>query len=286
VSHPVAEQPPRSGIDVSTDGGSFLGSLLPRPERRPAPLTDLRDRVALVTGGSRGIGRAVAVRLAQGGARVALNYRDNHDAAQDVLGELKGGGAHAMAVAGDVGQAEDVARVVNAVSQAFGRIDILVNNAGITRDNLLLRMTEEEWDIVLDTNLKSTFLVTRAVLRGMLRQRSGRIVNITSISGVIGNPGQANYAASKAGMIGFTRSVAREVASRGITINAVAPGFIETDIWATTSEQARKAMLELIPLGASGKPEDVAEAVAYLASDAARYVTGQVLHVDGGIAMA
>jgi len=282
----VAEQPPRSGIDVSTDGGSFLGSLLPRPERRPAPLTDLRDRVALVTGGSRGIGRAVAVRLAQGGARVALNYRDNHDAAQDVLGELKGGGAHAMAVAGDVGQVEDVARVVNAVSQAFGRIDILVNNAGITRDNLLLRMTEEEWDIVLDTNLKSTFLVTRAVLRGMLRQRSGRIVNITSISGVIGNPGQANYAASKAGMIGFTRSVAREVASRGITINAVAPGFIETDIWATTSEQARKAMLELIPLGASGKPEDVAEAVAYLASDAARYVTGQVLHVDGGIAMA
>ena len=282
----MAEQPPRSGIDVSTDGGSFLGSLLPRPERRPAPLTDLRDRVALVTGGSRGIGRAVAVRLAQGGARVALNYRDNHDAAQDVLGELKGGGAHAMAVAGDVGQAEDVARVVNAVSQAFGRIDILVNNAGITRDNLLLRMTEEEWDIVLDTNLKSTFLVTRAVLRGMLRQRSGRIVNITSISGVIGNPGQANYAASKAGMIGFTRSVAREVASRGITINAVAPGFIETDIWATTSEQARKAMLELIPLGASGKPEDVAEAVAYLASDAARYVTGQVLHVDGGIAMA
>ena len=250
------------------------------------PLTDLHGKVALVTGGSRGIGRAVAIRLAQGGARVAFNYKENHDAAQAVLGELKGGGAHAMAVAGDVSQAGDVERLVNVVLQAFERIDILVNNAGVTRDTLLMRMAEEEWDTVLDTNLKSAYLVTKAAMRGMLRQRAGRIVNISSVSGVMGNAGQANYAASKAGLIGLTRSVAREVASRGITVNAVAPGFIDTDIWSSTSEQARKSLLDLIPLGAAGQPEDVAEAVAYLASDAARYVTGQVLHVDGGIVMA
>ncbi len=257
--------------------------MIPTPKRF---LTDLSGKVALVTGGSRGIGRAVAVRLAQGGAKIAFSYRSNHEAAQDVLGELKGGGAHAMAVAGDMASPADVERTVNAAIQAFGRIDILVNNAGITRDNLLLRMSEEEWDEVLDTNLKGTFLVTKAVVRGMLRQRSGRIVNITSVSGVMGNPGQANYSASKAGMIGFTRAVAREVASRGITVNAVAPGFIETDIWSETSDQAKQALLGLIPLGAAGQPEDVAEAVAYLASDAARYVTGQVLNVDGGIVMA
>ncbi len=252
----------------------------------PAFLTDLRGKVALVTGGSRGIGRAIAIRLAQSGAKIAFAYRGNHDAAQATLGDLKGGGAHAMAVAGDVAQAEDVNRVVEATLSAFERIDILVNNAGITRDTLLLRMSEDDFDVVLETNLKSTFLMTKAVMRGMIRQRAGRIVNISSVAGVIGNPGQANYSASKAGIIGFTRSVAREVASRGITANVVAPGFIETDIWSQTSEQAKQAVLGIIPLGATGKPEDVAEAVAFLASDAARYITGQVINVDGGIVMA
>jgi len=274
---------------MTTDGDSRRGSGGPTtisfPGAAPRFLTDLSGKVALVTGGSRGIGRAVAIRLAQGGAKIAFSYHSNHEAAQNVLGELKGGGAHAMAVAGDVGSAPDVERMVNATLEAFGRIDILVNNAGITRDTLLMRMSEEDWDAVLDTNLKSTFLTTKAVVRGMLRQRSGRIVNITSVSGILGNAGQANYAASKAGMIGFTRSIAREVASRGITVNAVAPGFIETDIWANVGESARAAILNMAPLGTIGKPEDVAEAVAFLASDAARYITGQTLNVDGGLVM-
>jgi 3-oxoacyl-[acyl-carrier protein] reductase len=272
-----------------TDGDARSNSVGPTPisivGATPRFLTDLSGRIALVTGGSRGIGRAVAIRLAQAGAKIAFSYKSNHDAAQDVLAELKGGGAHAMAVAGDVGVPDDVTRLVSAALEAFGRIDILVNNAGITRDTLLMRMSEEDWDAVIDTNLKSAFLVTKAVLRGMTRQRSGRIVNMTSVSGLLGNAGQANYAASKAGMIGFTRSVAREYASRGITVNAVAPGFIETDIWANVSGEARAAILNMAPLGTIGRPEDVAEAVAFLASDAARYITGQTLNVDGGLVM-
>ena len=270
---------------MTTDGGSFLDSILPQSGQRPTFLTDLRGKVALVTGGSRGIGRAIAIRLAQGGAKIALNYRENHAAAQEVLGELKGGGAHAMAVAGDIARSEDVERVVGATLEAFERIDVLVNNAGITRDNLLLRMSEDEWDAVLDTNLKSAYFMTKAVVRGMIRQRYGRIVNVTSVAGVIGNPGQANYSASKAGLIGFTRSVAREVASRGITCNVVAPGFIQTDIWEKVSEAARQKALETIPLGRTGEPREVAEAVTFLASDAAAYITGQVLTVDGGMVM-
>jgi 3-oxoacyl-[acyl-carrier protein] reductase len=268
--------------DRSGSGGASPSWM---PGTAPRFLSDVSGKVALITGGSRGIGRAVAIRLAQAGAKIAFNYHSNHDAAQDVLGELKGGGAHAMAVAGDVGIQADVDRLVSATLEAFGRIDILVNNAGITRDTLLMRMSEEDWDAVVDTNLKSTFLMTKAVVRGMLRQRAGRIVNITSVSGILGNAGQSNYAASKAGMIGFTRSVAREVASRGITVNAVAPGFIETDIWANVSAEARATILNMAPLGAIGRPEDVAEAVAFLASDAARYITGQTLNVDGGLAM-
>jgi 3-oxoacyl-[acyl-carrier protein] reductase len=270
---------------MTIGGESFLQSIMPKPAPAPRFLTDLHGKVALVTGGSRGIGRAVAIRLAQAGAKVSFNYKSNHEAAQEVLGELKGGGAHAMAVAGDVSVQADVDQLVTTTLQAFGQVDILVNNAGITRDTLLMRMSEADWDAVIDTNLKSTFLMTKAVLRGMVRQRSGRIVNISSVSGLLGNAGQSNYAASKAGMIGFTRSIAREVASRGITVNAVAPGFIETDIWATVSEDARKSILNMAPLGTIGMPEDVAEAVAFLASDAARYVTGQTLNVDGGLVM-
>jgi 3-oxoacyl-[acyl-carrier protein] reductase len=269
-----------------TIGDSFMESIVPKPAPAPRFLTDMSGKIALITGGSRGIGRAIALRLAQAGAKIAFSYRGNHDAAQAVLGDLKGGGAHAMAVAGDVAVSADVDRVVTATLEAFGRIDVLVNNAGITRDNLLMRISEEDWDAVLDTNLKGTFLVTKAVMRGMIRQRSGRIVNITSVAGQMGNAGQANYSASKAGMIGFTRATAREVASRGITVNAVAPGFIETDIWAGVTEQARQSILNMAPLGKIGEPEDVAEAVAFLASDAARYVTGQVLNVDGGLVMA
>jgi 3-oxoacyl-[acyl-carrier protein] reductase len=246
----------------------------------------LNGKIALVTGASRGIGRAVALRLAADGASVVVNYNTRADAAEEVARAAREAGAEALVVQADVAQAADVERLVQTTLDTFKRIDVLVNNAGITRDTLIMRMSEDDWDAVIDTNLKSAFLVTRATLRPMLRQRGGRIVNITSISGVMGNAGQANYSASKAGMIGLTRSTAREVASRNITCNAVAAGVIDTDIWQGVPEAAIASLMQMVPAGRKGTPEDVAEAVAFLAGDGAAYITGQVLNVDGGLVMA
>jgi 3-oxoacyl-[acyl-carrier protein] reductase len=244
----------------------------------------LEGRISLVTGASRGIGRAIAQAFAAEGASVVLAARDAAKLAEGVAQiQAKGGKAEALAL--DVCDRASVEAAVAQVVTAHGRIDHLVNNAGVTRDNLLLRMKDEEWRQVLDTNLTGAFLCTQAVLKPMLKQRSGRILTITSVVGLGGNAGQANYAASKAGVIGFTKSVAREVASRGITANAIAPGFIETDMTAAMSEKAREAVFAAIPLGRVGRPEDVAGAAVFLVSDAAAYVTGQVLAVDGGFHM-
>ena len=245
----------------------------------------LSGKVALVTGASRGIGRAIATTLAASGASVIVNYRANEEAAQAVVAEIVGAEGKALAVQADVGSTQDVDRLIKATLDAYGRLDVLVNNAGITRDTLLLRMKDDDFDAVLATNLRSVFLCTKAALRTLTRQRSGRIINITSVVGITGNAGQANYAAAKAGIIGFTKSTAREIASRGITVNAVAPGFIETELTDVLGEEARKAILEGIPLGRLGQPTDVATLVCFLASDAAAYITGQTLTVDGGMVM-
>ncbi|MDI3521946.1 MAG: 3-oxoacyl-[acyl-carrier protein] reductase [Bacillota bacterium] len=240
---------------------------------------------AVVTGGSRGIGRAIALELARLGAPVAVNYAGRAEAAREVVELITAAGGRAVAVQADVAQAAEAGRLLAEAEAALGPVGILVNNAGITRDGLLLRMKEEDWNAVLNTNLSGVFHCTQAALRGMLKRRRGRIVNTASIVGLTGNAGQANYAAAKAGIIGFTKSVAKEVAGRGITVNAVAPGFIATEMTTKLPAEVREAYRSRIPLGRFGEPEDVARAVAFLASEAAAYITGQVLAVDGGLAM-
>lgn len=243
----------------------------------------LNGKTALVTGASRGIGRALALRLAEDGANVAVIYAGSADKAEAVVNEITALGVNAKAYRCNVADSAAVNETVKAVTNDLGKIDILVNNAGITRDGLMLRMKDEDFDAVLDTNLKGAFNMIRACYSGFIRKKSGRIINISSVSGIMGNAGQANYSASKAGVIGLTKSVARELASRGITCNAVAPGFIQTDM--TENLGDNNPLLNSIPLGRMGKPEDIAAAVAFLASDSAAYITGEVLKVDGGLAI-
>lgn len=249
-------------------------------------MSDSERRVAIVTGAARGIGRAVAQQLAADGFTVVVNYRGDEEMALALVEELKGQGSEALAHRGDITVPEDVATLIETTLNTFGRLDALVNNAGITRDTLLMRMTETDWDVVLTTNLKGAFLCSKAAIRPMMRQRSGAIVNMTSVVGLMGNAGQTNYAAAKAGLVGFTKSLAKEVGSRGITVNAVAPGFIETRLTDVLSDTLKEAAKSQIPLGRLGQPEDVAAAVAFLVSPGARYITGHVLSVDGGLYMA
>ncbi|MEK4253094.1 3-oxoacyl-[acyl-carrier-protein] reductase [Ureibacillus sp. FSL K6-2830] len=245
----------------------------------------LDGKTAVVTGASRGIGRAIALELAKEGANVVVNYSGSKEKADEVVEEILKIGKKAIAVQANVADTESVQNLMKTALDEFGSIDILVNNAGITRDNLLMRMKEEEWDEVIQTNLKGVFLCTKAVTRQMMKQRSGRIINIASVVGVTGNAGQANYTAAKAGVIGLTKTTSRELASRNILVNAVAPGFITTEMTDALPEDIKNSMLSQIPLAKLGKPEHVAKAVVFLASDDAEYITGQVLHVDGGIAM-
>ena len=243
------------------------------------------SHVALVTGGSRGIGRAIALRLARDGNAVAVNYAANASAADEVVDAITASGGTAIAVRADVGDAEAVGEMFGDVEERLGRIGILVNNAGITQDDLLLRMGPDAWDDVIQTNLRSVDLCTRAAMRGMLRLKWGRIISVSSVSGIAGNPGQANYAASKAGIIGFSKSVAREIGSRNVTVNVVAPGFIETDMTDELGSSVAEEVVQRVALGRLGQPEEIAAAVGYLASDDAAYVTGQTLVVDGGLAL-
>ncbi|WP_101843853.1 3-oxoacyl-[acyl-carrier-protein] reductase [Halobacillus sp. Marseille-P3879] len=245
----------------------------------------LNEQVALVTGASRGIGRAIALELALKGAKVAVNYAGSEAKAEEVVQEIKKNGGEAIKIQANVSNSDDVKAMVKEVVDQFGKLDILVNNAGITRDNLLMRMKEDEFDDVIDTNLKGVFVCTKGVTRQMMKQKYGRIINISSIVGVSGNPGQANYVAAKAGVIGLTKSNAKELASRNITVNAVAPGYITTDMTDQLTEDQREQMLSLIPLGRLGSGEDIAGVVRFLASEDAGYITGQTIHVDGGMVM-
>lgn len=245
----------------------------------------LEGKVALVTGASRGIGRAIALELARAGADVAVNYAGSEQAAEETVQAIQALGRRAFKVKANVGAAAEAEQMTAQVLETFGRIDILVNNAGITRDNLIMRMKEEEFDQVIETNLKGVFNCLKAVTRPMMKQRSGRIINISSVVGALGNPGQANYVAAKAGVIGLTKAAAKELSSRGITVNAVAPGFIVTDMTDKLSEDQKSGLMGQIPLARLGQPEDIARVVRFLASDDASYMTGQTLHVDGGMYM-
>lgn len=243
------------------------------------------EKAALVTGASRGIGRAIALRLAKEGYVVAVNYAGSQAAAEEVKAAIEAEGGRAVTIQGDVSRAEDVDRVFAEIKKEFGRLDVLVNNAGITRDSLMLRLKEENWDAVIDTDLKSGFLTMKAAAPLMMKQRKGAIVNIASVVGIMGNVGQINYSAAKAGVIGMTKTAARELAARGVRVNAVAPGFIETSMTDVIPEKIKEGMIHSIPLGRMGQAEDVAKAVCFLASDEASYITGQVLKVDGGMVM-
>ncbi len=245
----------------------------------------LKGKTAVVTGGSRGIGRAIALLLAEKGANVVVNYTSNSEAALEVVKKIEEMGASAMAVKADVSKSDQVENLVNEVLNTFGSIDILINNAGITRDNLIIRMSEQEFDEVLTTNLKGAFICTKAVSKVMIKQKSGKIINVSSVVGIIGNAGQSNYAAAKAGLIGFTKSMAKELAKRGINVNAVAPGFIETDMTSKLSDKVKEEFANNIPLMRIGKPEDIAKAVLFLASEYSDYITGQVINIDGGMVM-
>lgn len=245
----------------------------------------LEGKVAVVTGASRGIGRAIALKLAEEGAKVVVNYSGSQAKAEEVVAMIQENGGEAIAVQASVSQTEEVTALMDAAVKTYGSLDILVNNAGITRDNLIMRMKEDEWDDVLNTNLKGVFLCTKAVTRQMMKQRAGRIINISSIVGVAGNAGQANYVAAKAGVIGLTKTTAKELASRNILVNAIAPGFIETEMTEQLPEDIKQGMLTQIPLAKLGQPEDIAKAVTFLASEDANYMTGQTLHIDGGMVM-